>query len=88
MHTYICMYIDAECKPAGFFSVTASGGGSMPASFTLQGFVCGCRVPVVQGRNHDFGAEGKLLVCDATGAYLVDVGCGPTTQVLGPSFNP
>ena len=30
---------------------------------------------MVQGRNHDFGADGKLLVCDPTGTYLVDVGC-------------
>ena len=29
----------------------------------------------MQGGNHDFGADGKLLVCDPTGTYLVDVGC-------------
>ena len=34
-----------------------------------------CSVPVVQGRSHDFGADGKLLVCDATGAYLADNRC-------------
>ncbi len=36
---------------------------------------CRRRVPGVQGGNHDFGADGKLLVCDRTGTYLVDVGC-------------
>lgn len=33
------------------------------------------RIPVVQGRSHDFGPDGKLLVCDANGAYLVDNRC-------------
>ena len=27
------------------------------------------------GGDHDFGADGKLLVCDASGTYLVDAGC-------------
>ncbi len=34
---------------------------------------CIHRVPLVLGRNHDFGADGKLLVCDAAGTYLVDI---------------
>lgn len=31
-----------------------------------------CRVPMVDGRDMDFGHDGKLLVCDGTGTYLVD----------------
>ena len=36
---------------------------------------CVRRVPLVLGSNHDFGADGKLLVCDASGTYLVDIRC-------------
>lgn len=30
------------------------------------------RVPLVEGEAMDFGRGGRLLVCDATGTYLVD----------------
>lgn len=31
-----------------------------------------CRVPMVEGGDMDYGHDGKLLVCDATGTHLVD----------------
>jgi len=40
---------------------------------------------VVEGDNMDYGVDGKLLVCDRTGTFLVDNRRGRQSQTVSQS---